>query len=47
MDITGIILVAIVGITALAYKFSSTFREWMDIIDNMEYKEEEEDERCS
>lgn len=47
MDITGIILVAIVGITALAYKFSSTFREWVDIIDNMEYKEEEEDERCS
>lgn len=42
MDITGILLIAIVAATAAAYKYSSTFREWVDIIDQMEYKEEED-----
>lgn len=42
MDITGILLIAIVAATAAAYKLSSTFREWVDIIDQMEYKEEED-----
>lgn len=42
MDITGILLIVIVAATAAAYKFSSTFREWVDIVDQMEYKEEED-----
>ena len=42
MDITGIILVAIVAITVAAYKFSQSFRVFVDIIDGMEYKEDEE-----
>lgn len=42
MDITGILLITIVAATAAAYKFSSTFREWVDVIDQMEYKEEED-----
>jgi hypothetical protein len=42
MDITGILLIAIVAATAAAYKFSNSFREWVDIIDQMEYKEEED-----
>lgn len=42
MDITGLFLVVIVAAIVAAYKFSSTFREWVDIIDQMEYKEEED-----
>jgi hypothetical protein len=42
MDITAFLFIAIVAATAAAYKFSSTFREWVDIIDQMEYKEEED-----
>lgn len=42
MDITGILLIAIVAATAAAYKFSGTFRVWVDILDQMEYKEEED-----
>lgn len=43
MDITGIILVAIVAVTVALYKGSQSFREFVDIVDEMEYKEEEEE----
>lgn len=42
MDITGFFLVAIVAAIAAAYKYSSSFREWVDFFDQLEYKEEED-----
>lgn len=44
MDITGIILVAVVAVTVALYKGSQAFRDFVDVIDGMEYKEEEEKE---
>jgi hypothetical protein len=36
MDITGIILMALVAITALAYKYSQSFRDFVEFLDDLE-----------
>ena len=36
MDITGIILMALVAITVLGYKYSQSFRDFVEFLDGME-----------
>lgn len=36
MDITGIILMALVAVTALAYKYSQPFRDFVEFLDGLE-----------
>lgn len=36
MDITGLFIVAIVAITALAYKYSQSFRDFVEFLDGLE-----------
>lgn len=36
MDITGIVLMALVAITALAYKCSQSFRDFVEFLDGLE-----------
>ena len=36
MDITGIILMALVAITAVAYKYSQSFRNFVEFLDGLE-----------
>lgn len=36
MDITGLIIVALVAITALAYKYSQSFRDFVEFLDGLE-----------
>ena len=36
MDITGLIIVALVAITALGYKYSQSFKDFVDYLDGLE-----------
>lgn len=36
MDITGLIIVALVAITALGYKYSQSFRDFVEFLDGLE-----------
>jgi hypothetical protein len=36
MDITGIILMALVAITVLGYKYSQSFRDFVEFLDDLE-----------
>ena len=36
MDITGFILMALVAITALGYKYSQSFKDFVDFLDGLE-----------
>ena len=36
MDITGIIIVALVAIIAVSYKYSQSFRDFVEFLDGME-----------
>ena len=36
MDITGLIIVALVAITAVAYKYSQSFRNFVEFLDGLE-----------
>ena len=36
MDITGLIIVALVAITIVAYKYSQPFRDFVEFLDGME-----------
>lgn len=36
MDITGTILMALVAVTALAYKYSQSFRDFVEFLDGLE-----------
>lgn len=36
MDITGLIIVALVAITALGYKYSQSFKDFVDFLDGLE-----------
>ena len=46
MDITGLIIVALVAITIVAYKYSQSFRDFVEFLDGLEeetkIKEEKE-----
>lgn len=36
MDITGVIIMALVAITALGYKYSQSFKDFVDFLDGLE-----------
>lgn len=36
MDITGLFIVALVAVTTLAYKYSQSFRDFVEFLDGME-----------
>ena len=36
MDITGLIIVALVAITAVAYRYSQPFRDFVEFLDGLE-----------
>ena len=36
MDITGLIIVALVAITALAYKYSQAYKDFVEFLDGLE-----------
>ena len=36
MDITGLIIVALVAITALGYKYSQSFKDFVEFLDGLE-----------
>lgn len=36
MDITGLFIVALVAITALGYKYSQSFRDFVEFLDGLE-----------
>lgn len=36
MDITGLIIVALVAITVLGYKYSQSFRDFVEFLDSLE-----------
>lgn len=36
MDITGLIIVAIVAITVVGYKYSQSFRDFVEFLDGLE-----------
>lgn len=36
MDITGLIIVALVAITIVAYKYSQPFRDFVEFLDGLE-----------
>lgn len=49
MDITGLIIVALVAITALGYKYSQPFRNFVEFLDGLEeanQKKIKEEKEC-
>ena len=36
MDITGVIIMALVAITAVGYKYSQSFRDFVEFLDGLE-----------